>query len=128
MNERYTVKIIFIDDDEGRRQLYLEFAVLQGWKAEAVESVYEANQRSADVYVFDVSAVCPFMWDTTHAYAPIARLIQDHPDARIVIVSGMSRNATTDIINDVEKETGNRPAYGGMGEHETLMEVLKAGV
>lgn len=118
------MKVVFVDDDDIRRGMYLEFAKVYGWEADSVESVYDANQQNADFYVFDISAVCPFMWDLSHAYAPIARLMQDHPDAKIVIVSGVSRNEVMEVIKQVEEETGRRPIYGGYGEMTDIKKAI----
>lgn len=103
-------RICFIDDDKDSRRQWLEWAGNRGLTATAFESAFDANGTSADAFVFDVSAVSPMMVGH-HAYAPICRLMADHPGAEIIIGSCMSRNAVEDVLDDVERVSGRRPLF-----------------
>jgi hypothetical protein len=65
-----------------------------------------------------------------HAYAPICRLMQDHPGAEIIIGSCMSRNAVEDVLDDVERVAGRRPRFfdasSGFDGLEAVMKTLNA--
>jgi hypothetical protein len=105
--------ICFIDDDADNRRQWMEWAEMHGITANAFESAFEANNYSADLYVFDISAVSQ-MCVGHHAYSPICRLWEDHPGADVVIGSCMSRNYVEDVLDDVEKVAGRRPAFFDM--------------
>lgn len=125
---RLIKRLCFIDDDPDCRRQWLEWAKDNGYTAKAFESAFEANQYVADCYVFDISAVGGFSMD--HAYAPIARLIEDHPGAEIIVGSAMSRNAVEDALDEVEQAAGRRPlffdaSYGFEGLEAVLKKVEK---
>lgn len=120
------IDFCFIDDDADNRRQWMEWASARGLTAIAVESAYVANHFTAKSYVFDVSAVSP-MAVGHHAYAPICRLMEDHPGAEIYIGSCMSRNAVEYIIDEVEAVSGSRPKFfdtatGFRGLEEALNE------
>lgn len=108
---KISTRIIFIDDDPASRRQWLEWSQLKGYGAKAFESVFEANQHHADVYVFDISACCPGQMDFSRAYSPICRLMEDHPGADIIIGSAMSRNAVEDALSEIETMSGKRPKF-----------------
>jgi len=88
----------------------MEWSKNNGYDAKAFDSVYEANEYPADCYIFDISAVSPMNFGN-HAYAPICRLIEDHPGAEIIIGSCISRNAVEEVLDEVEKVSGRRPHF-----------------
>ncbi len=122
-------RICFVDDDEDNRRQWLEWAERRGLSATAFESAFDANRTSADAFVFDVSAVSPMMVGH-HAYAPICRLMADHPGAEIIVGSCMSRNAVEDVLDDVERVAGRRPLFFDASEGfrglERVMDTLNA--
>ena len=120
-------RICFVDDDKDNRRHWLEWSEHNGYSAKAFDTAFEANDHNADCYIFDVSAVSPMMVGH-HAYAPICRLMQDHPGAEIIIGSCMSRNAVEDVLDDVERVAGRRPRFFDASEGfrglETVMDTL----
>jgi hypothetical protein len=116
--DRAKPRICFVDDDEDSRRQWLEWAAGKGYPAEAFESAFDANGNDADIFVFDVSAVSPFAGGAfgRHAYAPVCRLMEDHPDAEIVIGSCVSRGTVEGIIADVERNSGRRPFFFDMSK------------
>lgn len=122
------IDFCFIDDDADNRRQWMEWARNRGLTARSFESAYAANRIAAKNYVFDVSAVAP-MAVGHHAYAPICRLMEDHPGAAIYIGSCMSRNAVEEIIGEVEEVSGRKPrffdsAYGFLGPEKALMNAV----
>lgn len=104
-------RLVFIDDDKDNRRQWLEWSKCNGYFALAFESAYDANTVRADCYIFDVSAVASWTGSLQGAYSPIARLMQDHPGAEIIIGSCMSRNYVEDVLDEVEKVAGRRPKF-----------------
>ena len=117
----YALRVCFIDDDAEARRQWLELARIEAWKVSAVESVFEANSIAADCYVFDISAVSPNL-DVQYTYSSIARLMEDHPGAAVILLSAMSRRMVEQVIDDVAQHTGRRPTYGGHGLWTELRE------
>jgi hypothetical protein len=117
-------KLIFIDDDKDSLRQKTEWFA-EGYTVRGFETAFEAVEHNADCYIFDVSAVCPFMLDTRSAYGPIATLAERHPGSSIIITSAMSCNSTEDIIENVAKACGTTPVYGGIGMFPELEAALK---
>ena len=116
---------VFIDDDADNRRQWREWGEYRGHDVQAVETAFEANGYSADVFVFDVSA-CGAMMVAHHVYAPICRLMQDHPYSKIVIGSCVSRNYVNEVLDDIEEVSGKRPLFFDASRgFEGLDEIMK---
>ena len=104
------MRVAFIDDEEENRRQWLEWGLFHKHTVKAFEDVFTANQWRADIYVFDISALCP-MLDQHSAYSPICALMEDHPGAVIVIGSAVGYSYAENVLDDVERVSGTRPKY-----------------
>lgn len=118
------MKFVFIDDNVDNAEQWLRWAKDKGHTANHAETALDANKIRADFYVFDISAVASILQPET-AYSPICSLIENHPGATIVIVSGMAKGCVEDVIEDVFEACGVRPLYGGWGKYEDFENAIK---
>lgn len=115
-------KVIFIDDDADSRRQLLECCekFRPDLTAKTAEAVSEVIGEKADFYVIDVSAVASCGWSLAGAYGPICQLMEEHPNAKVIVTSAMSRNSVEDLFEDIDAHIGRKPTYGGWGPWEDL--------
>jgi hypothetical protein len=118
------LKFVFINDDEDDCKQWLQWAERKGYHAEVVSNVFDADRIRADFYVFDISAIAPANLIHT-AYSPICTMINNHPGATFVIVSGISKYDVEATIEDVEDHVGVTVLNGGWGTYEAFEEAIK---
>jgi len=118
--------ICVVDDSEDKRRQLREFIEALFPKAEVRthETIFEAYRgwQRFDYLVIDVSSVAPQMLsDVNHAWSAIAKFMSEHPGTEVLVTSAMSRNATQDVIEDVQRAVENPRMiqYGGTGEWES---------
>jgi hypothetical protein len=125
------MRLCFINDDETCRSQFKEWYedrdIERNFKVDGVwvtDSAFEANGIVADVYIFDISAVAG-MLQPHHAYSPIAKLMEGHPSAEVVIVTGFAKATVDEVCDNVEEMVDRRPWYGGYGSFTDLDRVLE---
>lgn len=107
---QFFLRFCFIDDDADNRRQWLEWGQRRAMSVSAFGRVVDAIGTPADVFVIDVSAVASVS-AVNLAYAPLCRLMNDHPGAVFVISSCMSRNAVEAVLDDIEIVAGRRPLF-----------------
>ena len=119
------MKFVFIDDDKNVGACWKEWAKDEEHSAELVDNILDAVNIRADFYVFDISAVAS-IFDPIKAYSPICTLIEHHPGAVIVIVSGIGKGGREDII-DIVKEYKSEALIvdGGWGRFEDFEKAIE---
>ncbi len=123
--------VAIVDDDETRRKQFTEclenlFPTLD--KIRSYETIFECYQgcQHWDYLVIDVSSVAPLMMgDVQHAYAPIAKFLEIHPETCVIILSAMGRPSTEEVVQQVidamkgeDEKIADRVKYGGTGNLE----------
>ena len=123
-------KIAVVDDDENHRRQLVEHLTNKFPKLTIrdYEDIFECYQGICcfDYIIIDVSSVAPMMMsDVQNAWAPIAKYLEHYPGTSVIIQSGMSANATQDVIDEVRKYASeDRVIYGGHGFWNELEIVL----
>lgn len=126
-----TICIYVIDDNADNRRQFNDLIEItwSGADVRCFESVYDASQAGAspDLVIIDVSSVAPLMMgDVAHAYGPIAKFMELHPGADIIILSAMGRNSVYEVVDDVKRITQRENVfYGGWGSWEPLEKMIK---
>lgn len=106
-----SLRICLVHEDEEVRRQWHEWAARTRIRAESAESAYAANEIPADVFVFDLASVCAPWTLRHHLYAPIARLLSEHPGAEAFVGSCASRNLVEGVLEDIEEVIGRRPKF-----------------
>jgi hypothetical protein len=121
--------ICIVDDEEVCRRQYRELIEAEFPKlaVRAYDTIFAAyGAGHFDYLIIDVSSVAPLMMsDVAHAWAPIAKFMENHPGTEIIIVSAMSRSSTHEVIEEVARACGNPDMvhYGGIGVWESSVEL-----
>jgi hypothetical protein len=118
-------RFVFIDDDIENHEQWLRWAKRKGYDGYAVETAFEADKIPADFYIFDITAVAGSIFQAHNAYSAVCTMIENHPGATMVIVSGVSKGTVEDVIDEVEDRIGVRPIYGGWGAYSDLEKAIK---
>ena len=122
--------LAIVDDDPEARRQFVELIQGEYPKMEVrdYESIFECFQgwQRFDFVVVDVSSVAPLMaGDVAHAYAPIAKFLENYPTTQIIIHSAMSRSGTHEVIDEVKRVCPESTVhYGGIGMWEPLKKLL----
>lgn len=118
--------VVYINEDPDMRRQFQKLAEGDGIFLKAVGSASDANSEPAAVFCIDISSVAGSLYDFSMAYSAIIHLIEDHPEVPIVIVSAVGRKCAEEVLDDVEGYTGVRPFYGGQGDWEGLLPILRS--
>jgi DNA-binding NtrC family response regulator len=130
--------VAIVDDDETRRK-QLTGAIENAYptldKVRSYETIFECYQgfQHWDYLIIDVSSVAPLMMgDVQHAYAPIAKFMETHPETTVIILSAMGRASTEEVVSQVveamkaeDARAEDRVKYGGTGDIQQLVALVK---
>jgi len=114
----------FVDDDTENLEQWKRWIEDKGHIFIGVDNALDANKVRADVFVFDISVVCPI--HSTHgAYSAMSSIGCNHPGAIIAIVSAIPDSAVRSVIDDVKVHVDNIVINGGWGSFSNLENALK---
>ena len=119
------LRVVVVDKDDLVRRQWTQWGEGSDFIVQAVGTVLGASRYPADVYVIDITSVASIL-DPWFAEHPIRFLIDHHPGAEIVLVSGIRRKLVEDVIDSLYRSTGVRARYGGTGGFEAVEQVLRS--
>jgi CheY-like chemotaxis protein len=126
-----SVRALIINDDPAISEILSEILVGLGipWPVSYSDLASAiADPGRVDLVLIDISGIAPINLGPAAAYSQIACMVEKHPHAPVVIVSGVSSNFAADVADRVrEVQPGSVVEYIDltMGIESDLIAVLR---